>query len=58
MKKSAELALHVVNSNIPIGSLPRLQISLRIVALFVKIYYEVSILTIVSNTVVSIKCIM
>jgi len=39
----------VVNSNIAIGSLPTLQISLGIVALFEKIYYGEPILTVVSN---------
>ncbi len=38
MKKSAKLARHVVNSNIAIDSLPRLQIALGIIALFEKIY--------------------
>jgi hypothetical protein len=54
------------NSNIAIGSLPTLQISLRIVELFEKIYDYEPILTVVSNigedvqynTVVSIKCMM
>ncbi len=65
MKKSGKLAFHVVNSNIAIGSLPRLQISLGILALFEKISYGDPILTVVpnigedvQNTVVSIKCIM
>ncbi len=64
MKKSAKLACHVVNSNIAIGSLPTLQISLGIIALFEKIYNGCLIVTVVSNigedynTVVSIKCIM
>jgi hypothetical protein len=49
MKKSVKLACHVVNSNIAIGSLPTLQISLGIVALFVKIYDGESILTVFSN---------
>jgi hypothetical protein len=39
MKKSVKLVCHVVNSNIAIGSLPTLQISPVIVALFEKIYY-------------------
>ncbi len=39
----------VVNSNIAIGSLPTLQISLGIVALYEKIYYSEPILTVVSN---------
>ncbi len=52
------------NSNIAIDSLPTLQISLEILALFEKIYDGDPILTVVSNigedynTVVSIKCIM
>jgi hypothetical protein len=49
MKKSAKLACHVVNSNIAVGSLPKLQISLGIVALFEKIYDEEPILTGFSN---------
>ncbi len=49
MKKSAKLACHVVNSYVAIGSLPTLKISLGIVALFEKIYYEVLILTVFSN---------
>jgi hypothetical protein len=49
MKKSGKLACHVVNSNIAIGSLPTLQISVGVVALFEKIYYEVPILTVFSN---------
>jgi hypothetical protein len=49
MKKSGKLASHVVNSNIAIGSLPMLQISVEMVALFEKIYYEVPILTVFSN---------
>ncbi len=51
MKKSGKLACHVVNFflNIAIGSLPTLQISVGIVALFEKIYYEVPILTVFSN---------
>jgi hypothetical protein len=36
MKKSGKLACHVVNSNIAIGSLPTLQISVGMVALFGK----------------------
>ena len=46
MKKSVKLAGHVANSNIAIGSLPTLQISLGFIALFEKIYYEVPILTV------------
>ncbi len=49
MKKSAKLACHRVNSNVAIGSLPTLQISLGIVALFEKISYEVPILSVFSN---------
>ncbi len=64
MKKSVKLACHVVNSNIANGSLPTLQISLRIVSLFKKIYDGEPILTIISNigedvnTDVSIQCMM
>jgi hypothetical protein len=49
MKKSVKLACHVVNSNIDIGSLPKLQISLGIVELFEKIYDEEPILIVFSN---------
>jgi hypothetical protein len=49
MKKSVKLACHAVNSNIAIGYLPTLQISLGIVALFEKIYDSEPILTVVSN---------
>jgi hypothetical protein len=49
MKKFVKLACHVVNSNIAIDSLPTLQISLGIVALFEKIYDGEPILTVVSN---------
>jgi hypothetical protein len=67
MKKSRKLACHMVNSNIGIGSLPTLRISLGIVALFEKIYNAEAILTVVSNsqlsrrmynTAVSIKCML
>jgi hypothetical protein len=49
MKKSVKLACHVVNTNIAIGSLPTLQISLGIVALFEQIYDGEPILTVFSN---------
>ncbi len=49
MKKSVKLACHVVNSNKALGSLPTLQISLGIVALFEKIYDGEPILTVFSN---------
>jgi hypothetical protein len=49
MKKAGKLACHMVNSNIAIGSLPTLQISLVMAALFEKISYEVPILTVFSN---------
>jgi hypothetical protein len=61
MKKSVKLACHVVNSNIAIGFLPTLQISLGIVALFEKKYNGEPVLTFfqisgrVYNTVVSMK---
>jgi hypothetical protein len=49
MEKSGKIASHVLNSNNAINSLPTLQISLGIIALFEKFYYEVLILTIFSN---------
>jgi hypothetical protein len=49
MIKSEKFACHVVNSNIAIGSLPTLQISLGIVAIFEKIYDGEQILTVFSN---------
>jgi hypothetical protein len=50
MKKSVKLACHVVNLNIgAFGALPTLQISLRIVALFEKIYDDEPILTVVGK---------
>jgi len=49
MKKSGKLACHVLNSNIAIDSLPTLQTSHGLLALFEKIYYEVPILTVFSN---------
>ncbi len=61
MIKSGKLVSHVVNSNIAIGSLPTLQISLGIVALVEKIYDGEPILTVFSNigedynTVVAMK---
>ncbi len=64
MRKSGKLVSHEVNSNIAIGSLPKLQISLGIVALFEKIYDGEPILTVFSNigedynTVVAMKGIM
>jgi hypothetical protein len=64
MKKSGKLACHVVNSNIAFGSLPTLQISLGIVALFERFMMEsrfvpsFQISGRLYNTVVSIKCMM
>jgi hypothetical protein len=50
MKKSGKLAYQVVNSNIAIGSLPTLQISLAtITALFEKIDDGKPTLTVFSN---------
>jgi hypothetical protein len=49
MKKSGKIASHVLNSNNAINSLPTLQISPGIIALFEKIYDEVLILTVFSN---------
>jgi hypothetical protein len=64
-EKSAKLACHVVNSNIPIGSLPALQTSHGLLALFEKIYYGDPIFLPSSlitgrmyNTDISIKCMM
>ncbi len=48
-EKSWKLVSHIVNSNIAINSLPTLQISLEIVALFEKIYAGQPILTVFSN---------
>jgi hypothetical protein len=49
MKKSAKLACHVVNSSIAIDSLPTLQTSHGLLALFEKIYYGDPIFTVISN---------
>jgi hypothetical protein len=49
MKKSLKVACHVVNSNIAIGSLLTLQISLGIVALFEKNNDDGPILTVFSD---------
>jgi hypothetical protein len=48
-EKSVKLACHVVNSNIAIGFLPTLQISLGIAALFEKIYDGELSLTVFSS---------
>ncbi len=48
-EKSENIARHVVNSNIAIDSLPTLQVSLEIIALFEKIYDREPILTVISN---------
>ena len=48
-KKSVKLACHVVNSNIAIGSLPSLQTSHGLLAVFEKIYYGDPIFTVISN---------
>ncbi len=55
MKKSVKLACHMVNSNIAIGSLPTLQISQGIFALFEKIYDSEPILAVISNIEEDIK---
>jgi hypothetical protein len=47
----------VANLNFAIGSLPALQISLGIVALFEKIYDEEPILTVFSNIREDVHCI-
>jgi hypothetical protein len=49
MNKFGELACHIVNSNIAIGSLLTIQISLGIVPLFEKIYDGEPILHVISN---------
>jgi hypothetical protein len=49
MKKSVKLECHVANSNIAIGSLPTLQMSHGLLALFEKIYYGGPIFTDFSN---------
>jgi hypothetical protein len=49
IKKSRKLVCHVVNSNIAIGSLPTLQTSHGLLALFEKIYYGELIFTDFSN---------
>jgi hypothetical protein len=51
IKKSAKLACHVVNLNIAIGSLPTLQTSHGLLALFEKIYYVDPIFTVISCTI-------
>jgi hypothetical protein len=61
LKKSVKLACRVVNSNIAIVSLPTLQLSLGMFALFKQIYDGEQIFTVVSkgriyNTVVPNKC--
>ncbi len=56
MKKSAKLACHVVNSNITIGSLPTLQTSHGLLALFEKIYYGDPIFTVISNNGEDVHC--
>jgi hypothetical protein len=48
LKKSAKTAGHVVNSNIAIGSLSTLQISIEFFALFEKIYDGEPILAVIS----------
>jgi hypothetical protein len=49
MKKSGKLACHVANSNIAIDSLPTLQISVGIIALFEKIFDGKPMHTVISN---------
>jgi hypothetical protein len=48
MKKSGKLAWHVMNSNIAVGSVPKLQMSHGLLALFEKIYYRGPIFTVFS----------
>jgi hypothetical protein len=49
MKKSGKLASYVADSNIAIDTLPTLQISVGIIALFEKIYEGDPIFTVISN---------
>jgi hypothetical protein len=49
MKKSRKPACHLANSNIAIDNFPTLQISVKVVVLFEKIYDGESILTVLSN---------
>ena len=49
MKKSTKLACHVENSNIAVGSLPTLQTTHGLLALFEKIYYGDPIFAVISN---------
>ena len=48
-EKSGKLVCYVVNSNIAIDTLPTLQITVGVIALFEKIYDGELILTVVSN---------
>jgi hypothetical protein len=48
-EKSGKIACHVLNSNIAIGSLPKLQTSHGLLALFEKICYREPIFTVFSN---------
>jgi hypothetical protein len=47
--KSEKLVCHVINSNVAIDTLPTLQISVGVIALFEKIYDGEPILTVFSN---------
>jgi hypothetical protein len=49
MKKSRKLAGHLANSNIDIDILPTLQMSVRVIVLFEKIYDGEPILSVLSN---------
>jgi hypothetical protein len=49
MEKSGKLVCHVVNSSIALHTLPTLQVSVGVIALFEKIYNGVPILTVFSN---------
>ncbi len=49
MKKPRKLASYMVHSNIAIGSVPTLQISLGVIGLFEKIYDGKPILCVISN---------
>jgi hypothetical protein len=56
MKKSGKLACHVLHSNIAVDSLPTLQISLGIIALFEKICDGKTILIVISNIGEDVHC--
>jgi hypothetical protein len=54
-KKSRKLACHVANLNIAIDTLPTLQLSVGLIALFEKIYDGEPIFTVISNIEEDVK---